>query len=89
MALYLATLAMRDAAPEDLIETASRFAGDDRLIVEYVREELLDTLPRRFRTFLVHVSILDELERAMHVTRSWNEMIPHDSWRTPHVRCRS
>ena len=42
VALYLATLAMRDAAPEDLIETASRFAGDDRLVVEYVREELLD-----------------------------------------------
>ena len=38
-----------------------RFAGDDRLIVEYVREEVLDTLPRRLRTFLLHVSILDEL----------------------------
>ena len=62
VAVYLATLAMRDAAPEDLIETASRFAGDDRLVVEYVREELLESLPRRLRTFLVHVSILDELD---------------------------
>ena len=50
------------AAPEDRIETAHVFAGDDRLIVEYVREELLDTVPRRLRTFLLHVSVLDEMD---------------------------
>ena len=61
VALYLVILALREAAPEDRIETVRGFAGDDRLIVEYVREELLDTLPRRLRTFLLHVSILDEL----------------------------
>ena len=61
VALYLATLAMREARLENRIETAERFAGDDRLVVQYVHEELLEVLPARMRTFLLRGSILDEL----------------------------
>ncbi len=57
--LYLATLALGEQG--DPIEAAERFAGDDRLVVDYVREEFLSVLPRRTREFLLRVSILDEL----------------------------
>ena len=53
---YLATLALREARLEDRIETAERFAGDDRLVVQYVHEELLEVLPARMRTFLLRGS---------------------------------
>ena len=42
--LYLATLAL--AEQDDIIDAAEHFAGDDRLVVDYVREELLSVLPR-------------------------------------------
>ena len=61
--LYLATLALADA--DDPVAAASDFAGDDRIVVDYVREELLGVLPRRTRDFLLRVSILDELRPAV------------------------
>jgi LuxR family maltose regulon positive regulatory protein len=57
--LYLATLAIGDA--DDARAAAAEFAGDDRIVVDYVREELLGVLPRHTRDFLLRVSILDEL----------------------------
>ncbi len=57
--LYLATLAIGEQ--DDLEAAAAAFAGDDRLVVDYVREELLSALPRRTREFLLQASVLDEL----------------------------
>jgi LuxR family maltose regulon positive regulatory protein len=57
--LYLATLAIADADDEGA--AAAAFAGDDRIVVDYVGDELLAFLPRRTRDFLLAVSILDEL----------------------------
>jgi LuxR family transcriptional regulator, maltose regulon positive regulatory protein len=57
--LYLATLALvEEADPE---RAAREFAGDDRLVVDYVRDELLGVLPRGTRDFLLRAWILDEL----------------------------
>jgi LuxR family transcriptional regulator, maltose regulon positive regulatory protein len=57
--LYLASLAL--AEERDPERAAQQFAGDDRLVVDYVRDELLSVLPRRTRDFLLRASILDEL----------------------------
>ena len=60
--LYLATLAIGDA--DDPVAAAEAFAGDDRIVVDYVTEELLDVVPRTAREFLLGASILDELDAA-------------------------
>ncbi|HEY3670745.1 MAG TPA: AAA family ATPase [Acidimicrobiia bacterium] len=57
--LYLATLACAEA--DDPVVAAAEFAGDDRIVVDYVREMLLEVLPRHTRDFLLHASVLDEL----------------------------
>ena len=57
--LYLATLAL--AEQDDIVDAAEHFAGDDRLVVDYVRDELLSVLPRGSRQFLLQASVLDEL----------------------------
>ncbi len=57
--LYLATLAI--AEQDDPLEAAAQFAGDDRLVVDYVRDEFLAVLPRGSREFLLRASVLDEL----------------------------
>ncbi len=57
--LYLATLVFAEA--DDPVVAAAEFAGDDRIVVDYVREELLGVLPRHTREFLLHASVLDEL----------------------------
>ena len=57
--LYLATLVLADA--DDPVDAAAAFAGDDRIVVDYVREELLGVLPRPTRDFLLRASVLDEL----------------------------
>ena len=59
VALYLATLVLADA--DDPVEAAAVFAGDDRIVVDYLREELLGVLPRPTRDFLLRASVLDEL----------------------------
>jgi LuxR family transcriptional regulator, maltose regulon positive regulatory protein len=58
-ALHLAGLALRDA--DDLGEAIDRFAGDDRFVVDYIREEFLETASRRQLDFLRRASILDRL----------------------------
>lgn len=58
-ALYLAGLALTDQP--DTSEAVASFAGDDRIVVDYLRDELLaSTSPSRLR-FLMRTSILDEL----------------------------
>jgi LuxR family transcriptional regulator, maltose regulon positive regulatory protein len=57
--LYLAALALRDEP--DQRAALRRFAGDDRLVVDYVRDELLADLSEKELTFLTRTSILDRL----------------------------
>jgi len=56
--LYFAALARRGGAapPRD-----AAFAGDDRLLADYIRTEFLDQLPADRLRFLTRTSVLDEL----------------------------
>jgi LuxR family maltose regulon positive regulatory protein len=58
-ALYLAGLALGSAT--DLDAAIERFAGDDRFVVDYIREEFLEPVGRRRLDFLRRASILDRL----------------------------
>jgi LuxR family maltose regulon positive regulatory protein len=57
--LYLAALALRDQP--DKRRALKRFGGDDRLVVDYVRDELLSQLPPKEMSFLTRTSVLDRL----------------------------
>jgi len=57
--LYLAALSLRDRP--DVHGAVARFGGDDRLMADYVREELLGTLADDERAFLQRTSLLDTL----------------------------
>ena len=57
--LQLAALSMRGR--EDLPGFVKAFAGDDRYIVDYLVEEVLQRQPERVRSFLLQTSILDRL----------------------------
>jgi LuxR family maltose regulon positive regulatory protein len=57
--LYLAALTL--AAADDPDAAAERFAGDDRLVADYLRDELISTLIPAELRFLTRTSILDEL----------------------------
>jgi len=56
-ALYLAGLAL--LAEDDVSGAVARFAGDDRLLADYIRDEFLSTLSDRRLEFLRRISILD------------------------------
>jgi LuxR family transcriptional regulator, maltose regulon positive regulatory protein len=58
-ALYLAALALSEEP--DRHAAIRRFAGDDRYVVEYVRDEFLAPASKRRVEFLRRVSILDRL----------------------------
>ena len=55
----LAALSMHGR--EDVPEFITAFAGDDRYIVDYLVEEVLQRQPERVRSFLLQTSILDRL----------------------------
>ena len=57
--LYLAALSLR--AQEGDRPDVDRFAGDDRFVAEYVRDELLSDLPADDLAFLTQTSVLDRL----------------------------
>ena len=57
--LQLAALSMRGRA--DVAGFIRAFAGDDRYIVDYLVEEVLQRQPERTRNFLLQTSILDRL----------------------------
>ena len=59
VAIYLATLSIRDHDDQDA--AASRLGGDDRMITDYVRDELLRSLPKRRLRFMTRTAILREL----------------------------
>lgn len=58
-ALYLAGSALSDAG--DPGPAITQFAGDDRRVVDYIREELLLTVSRRRLDFLLRASVLERL----------------------------
>ena len=63
VALYLATLTMeRDTEPLGAIE---RFAGDDRLVADYLRDEFLATQRTDDIDFLIATSILDRVTGSL------------------------
>ena len=57
--LQLAALSMQGR--EDVSGFITAFAGDDRYIVDYLVEEVLQRQPKRVRSFLLQTSILDRL----------------------------
>ncbi len=58
-ALQLAALSMQGR--DDVAGFIAGFAGDDRYIVDYLVEEVLDRQPEGVRDFLIQTSILDRL----------------------------
>jgi LuxR family maltose regulon positive regulatory protein len=58
-ALYLAGLALKDVPDQG--KAIARFAGDDRIVVDYIREEFLEPASRRQLDFLRRASVLDRL----------------------------
>jgi LuxR family maltose regulon positive regulatory protein len=58
-ALQLAALSMKGR--DDLSSFIAGFAGDDRYIVDYLAEEVLQRQPEEIRQFLLQSSILDRL----------------------------
>ncbi len=63
VALYLAGLTRRPGAARDLPETG--FGGDERHLVDYMREEFLATAPPADVDFLIRVAFLDRLGGAL------------------------
>jgi LuxR family transcriptional regulator, maltose regulon positive regulatory protein len=57
--LYLAALSLQDQPDRD--RALARFAGDDRLVADYLRDELLADLPRERVSFLTRTSVLADL----------------------------
>jgi LuxR family transcriptional regulator, maltose regulon positive regulatory protein len=57
--LYVAALSLRGRS--DLREAVAGFGGDDRLLADYVRDEVLDGLDPEQLRFLERTSVLDEL----------------------------
>ncbi len=58
-ALQLAAASLRDR--DDKAEFISGFAGDDRFVVDYLADEVLDRQPAELRRFLLETSVLERL----------------------------
>jgi LuxR family maltose regulon positive regulatory protein len=58
-ALYLAGMAL--IGTPDLARAIARFAGDDRFVVDYIRDEFLGSISRQRVEFLRRASVLDRL----------------------------
>ena len=56
--LYLAALSLKDGTQQ---RSEALFGGNDRLMADYLRSELVERLPQRTMTFLTRTAILDEL----------------------------
>jgi len=57
--LYLAAIALRESP--DPTASAERFAGDDRVVADYLHDEALRAFPNRLRDFMIRSSVLDRL----------------------------
>lgn len=62
-ALQLAALSMRGR--DDIADFVAGFAGDDRYIVDYLIEEVLQNQPPEVRSFLLHTSILGRMNAPL------------------------
>ncbi len=62
-ALQLAALSLRGR--EDVASFIANFAGDDRYIVDYLAEEVLNRQPTDVQHFLLQTSILDRLSGSL------------------------
>ena len=62
-ALQLAALSMQGR--DDIAGFVSGFAGDDRYIVDYLVGEVLERQPEQVRSFLLHTSILSQLNASL------------------------
>ncbi|MBS1861922.1 MAG: AAA family ATPase [Actinobacteria bacterium] len=62
-ALYLAGLALGGAS--DLSRAIARFAGDDRVVIDYMREEFLLPVSRTHLAFLRRASVLERLSGSL------------------------
>jgi LuxR family maltose regulon positive regulatory protein len=58
-ALQLAALSMQDR--DDVTDFIAGFAGDDRYVVDYLAEEVLQRQPEQIRDFLLRTSVLSRL----------------------------
>jgi LuxR family transcriptional regulator, maltose regulon positive regulatory protein len=61
--LYLAALALREGG--SVGSAAVSFAGDDRLVSEYVESEFLSRIPRRHRVFLTRTAVLERMSGSL------------------------
>jgi LuxR family maltose regulon positive regulatory protein len=61
--LYLAALSLREQEADR--QNVEEFAGDDRFVSEYVREELLSTVSAEQLEFLTRTSVLDRLSAPL------------------------
>ena len=57
--LYLAAIALRESP--DPAAAAERFAGNDRVVADYLHDEALRAFPDGLRDFMVRSSVLDRL----------------------------
>ena len=62
-ALQLAALSLQGR--DDVDRFIENFTGDDRFVVDYLVEEVLDRQPHAIRAFLLHTSVLDRLTGAL------------------------
>lgn len=62
-ALQLAAISLRDRA--DRSAFIAEFAGDDRFVVDYLTDEVLDRQPADVRAFLLETSILHEFSAEL------------------------
>ncbi|MFC4783950.1 LuxR C-terminal-related transcriptional regulator [Nocardioides sp. MAHUQ-72] len=62
-ALQLAALSM--AGRDDVASFIAGFAGDDRYVVDYLVEEVLQRLPEEVRSFLLQTSVLDRMTGSL------------------------
>lgn len=62
-ALQLAALSLRDRA--DVAGFVDRFAGDDRYVVDYLVDEVLDRQSEEVRRFLLDTAVLDRLSAPL------------------------
>ena len=94
-ALQLAALSLRGRA--DTAAFIASFTGDDRFVVDYLVEEVLDRQPADVRAFLLRTSVLDRLTGPLcdavtggsdgkatleSLDRANLFLVPLDSWRT-------
>src|SRR6185295_5859822 len=62
-ALYLAALSLRESP--DHAKAVLRFGGEDRLVADYLRDEVLSELSEDQITFLTRSAVLDQLSGSL------------------------